>query len=412
MVFMPPQHGKSELTTRRTPAKILGDRPETRIAIAGYSSTFVKGFNDDIQVIIDSAEYNRMYPNTYLNRTRVANKESGRELRNRDEFRLVGQRGGLRVTGVDGGTLTGRPVDVFIMDDPYESRDAAMSRAINERVWSFYINVAKMRLHNNSQELLVMTRWHEDDIAARLLKKQKGQWEVIVFPAILETPTPGDPRKVGEPLWPSHLSIDNLFELKDLSSVTFQASYQQDPKAPKDVLVYPTWYTADKFPDEALTFIGGDFGYTNDPTATVQMQVIKGKRNKVYVRELLYARKMSNAKIVEAHKLLGVNIKKRHIWDSEDPKSIQDLVLKGMYAMPAVKGPGSLNMGINELRECDIYVVGGVGKNPNLVAELNAYQFHMFGGNITNEPVDKDNHLMDAMRYAYTNRHLNGGLGH
>ena len=71
MVFMPPQHGKSEISTRRTPAKMLGDNPDLKIGLAAYNHTIASKFNRDIQRIIDSHEYNLMYPDTKLNGSNV-----------------------------------------------------------------------------------------------------------------------------------------------------------------------------------------------------------------------------------------------------------------------------------------------------------------------------------------------------
>lgn len=404
MVFMPPQHGKSELTTRRMPAKILGDRPDTRIAIASYSSTFAKSFNMDIQRIIDSDEYNNIYPDTVLSGSKVVDSESG-WLRNSQTFEIVNHKGSCKFTGVEGGSLTGNPVDVFILDDPYSSREDALSNATNESVWSFYINVARMRMHNKTQELVVLTRWHEDDVAARLLREEKD-WTVISFPAIKDKEHAGnknDPRKIGDALWPEHLNVEKLLHIKRISPVTFDASYQQNPRAPKDVLVYTNWVKVDSIPPDLQRFYAGDFGFSHDPTCVLEMAF---KRPRLYVRELIYKPGLTNGMIIKELERQGINIKKRFIWDSSEPKSIKELQLLGMNAIGAVKGPGSVELGINEIREGLIICV--VSPSPNVEFELNSYQFHTIGGRPTNEPMDKNNHAMDTMRYGYTNRLLNG----
>lgn len=403
MVFMPPQHGKSELTTRRMPAFVLGKKPEKRIGIGSYSSTYAKGFNMAIQRIIDSDEYHELFPDTYLNKSNVSDKDGGQALRNTETFELVGQRGSLRISGIDGGSLTGNPLDMFILDDPYASREDAMSNAINEAVWSFYINVARMRMHNNTQELVVMTRWHENDIASRLLAAEKD-WVVVSYPAIKDRENEDDPRKIGEALWEDHLSLEKIRNIEKLSRVTFDASYQQNPQAPKEVLVYPNWKKIKAMPAGLPVFYGGDFGFSNDPTAVVEMAINK---NRLYLREILYKPGLTNKGIVKALESLGISIKKKFIWDSSEPKSIKELQLLGMRALAAVKGPGSVMLGVNEIKELEIYVTAD---SHNLIAELNAYQFEVYGGKITNDIIDKHNHLMDAMRYGYLNRHLNQKL--
>lgn len=120
MVFMPPQHGKSELCSRRLPAKLLGDDPNLRIALVSYNHSFASKFNRDVQRIIDSPEYKAVYPETRL--TSKGFKSDGNWLRNSEEFEVVNHRGSFITVGVGGG-LTGRPVDIGIIDDPY--KDAA-----------------------------------------------------------------------------------------------------------------------------------------------------------------------------------------------------------------------------------------------------------------------------------------------
>ena len=164
MVFMPPQHGKSEISTRRTPAKILGDYPNKKIGIVAYNHTIASKFNRDTQRIIESPAYHEIYPNTNLNNTNV--RTSGNYLRNSDEFEVVGYEGSLVSVGVGGG-LTSRKLDILIMDDLYKDAKDAWSSNIRENVKDWYDTVAKTRLHNNSQQLLVFTRWHEEDLAGQ-----------------------------------------------------------------------------------------------------------------------------------------------------------------------------------------------------------------------------------------------------
>ncbi len=114
MVFMPPQHGKSELTSRRLPAYLLGKNPKLKIVGCSYSSDLAKSFNRDVQRIIDEKEYQQVFPNTKLNQTNVKTI-SGSYLRNSDMFETVGFRGFYKSVGV-GGSLTGTTVDIAIID--------------------------------------------------------------------------------------------------------------------------------------------------------------------------------------------------------------------------------------------------------------------------------------------------------
>lgn len=248
MIWMPPQHGKSELSTRRYPAYTLGQNPDQKLAVVSYNHTFASKFNRDIQRIIDSKEYNSLFPNTYLNESNVRTV-TGSYLRNNDEFELVGRQGSLTSVGVGGG-LTGRLIDKMIIDDVYKDSKDAWSPVVRENVWEWYNTVAETRLHNDSQQLIVFTRWHEEDIAGKLLKYEPDDWEVMMFPALkTDQDNDGDQREVGEALWEGRHSREKLLKSKKKSEVTFQNMYQQDPK-PKEGQLYGNLNEYQRLPDD------------------------------------------------------------------------------------------------------------------------------------------------------------------
>lgn len=241
MVFMPPQHGKSEGSTRRLPAYILGRDPNRKVAIVSYSATKSKKFNREIQRIICSSEYGEIFPKTKLN---SGANISGSFSQNTDECEIVGYRGGFKTVGV-GGPLTGDPVDMLIMDDIYKDAKSAWSPTVRENVNDWYDTVAETRLHNDSQQLIVFTRWHQDDLAGKLLREQgiyseenPNGWVVIIYQAIKEgAPTKYDERNEGEALWPEKHSLEKLQSVRDRSNHVFQSLYQQNPK-PLEGLMY------------------------------------------------------------------------------------------------------------------------------------------------------------------------------
>lgn len=244
MVFMPPQHGKSEGSTRRLPAFILGKNPNTKIAIVSYNTSKARKFNREIQRIIDNDDYRKIFPQTSLNQSAVLNK-SGTWLRNMDECEIVGFQGGFKTVGV-GGALTGDPVDILIMDDLYKDAKSAWSFTIRESVADWYDTVAETRLHNESQQLIVFTRWHEDDLAGKLLRTQgiynktdnANGWVVVTYKAIKEgKPTEYDARQEGVPLWAERHSLEKLKEIRKRNPHVFESLYQQNPK-PKEGLMY------------------------------------------------------------------------------------------------------------------------------------------------------------------------------
>ena len=171
IVSIPPQHGKSEGSTRLLPAYLFGLYPDLKIAIASYSDRFARKFNREIQRIIDSERYYTLFPDTQLAGSPVAD-DSSRWARTAGEFEIIGCEGKLTAVGRSGG-LTGQTVDVLILDDLYKNAAEANSPLIRDAVWEWYTSVAETRLHNDSQELIVFTRWHEDDLIGRIEASEK-----------------------------------------------------------------------------------------------------------------------------------------------------------------------------------------------------------------------------------------------
>ena len=146
MITMPPQHGKSEGATRRLPAFILGHQPDKRIAIVSYNAIKARKFNRELQRIIDDDTYHRLFPQTLLAGQTPANPntstpKSRNYARNADECEIVGYQGSFKTIGV-GGSLTGEPVDVLIMDDLYKDAAAAWSPLIRQNIADWYDTVA------------------------------------------------------------------------------------------------------------------------------------------------------------------------------------------------------------------------------------------------------------------------------
>jgi len=244
MVFMPPQHGKSEGSTRRLPAFIEGLNPDCRVAVISYSAPKARKFNREIQRIIDTPEYRTVFPETTIN-GKNARDSIHQYIRTADEFEIVGHHGSVKTVGV-GGPLTGDPVDVLIMDDLYKDAASAWSPTVRENIQDWYDTVAETRLHNDSQQLIVFTRWHEDDLAGVLIRQQgeydeeqnPDGWVIITYPAIkIGAPTEYDTRKDGEPLWPERHSLHKLEAIRARNGFVFESLYQQNPK-PVEGLMY------------------------------------------------------------------------------------------------------------------------------------------------------------------------------
>lgn len=164
--------------------------------------------------------------------------------RNEDYFDIVGHRGFYKSVGV-GGSLTGTPADIAIIDDPIKDAMEAYSQKVRESIWAWYTSVLMTRLHNDSKQLFIMTRWHEDDLAGRILAHEANDWVVLKIPAIRETLSDGndfDPRKVGESLWPERHSLDRLIAAKKRHPTVFTALFQQSPTIEGGNIIREAWF--------------------------------------------------------------------------------------------------------------------------------------------------------------------------
>lgn len=242
MVFMPPQHGKSEIISRNFPAWALGRNPDLKIAGCSYSSDLAEQFSRSIQRTLDSKEYQSIFPNTYLNGSNSHIDTRG-YLRNADIFEIVNHHGFYKAVGVCGG-LTGTPVDIAIIDDPVKDANEANSTTYRQRVWDWYNTVLSTRLHNDSKQLFIMTRWHEDDLAGRILKAEPNDWVVLTIPAICETYHDGgkSDREIGDALWPQRHSLKKLEKQKARAPREFSALYQQHPSIEGGNIVKRDWF--------------------------------------------------------------------------------------------------------------------------------------------------------------------------
>ena len=207
-------------------------------------------------------------------------------LRNVDQFETVGFGGFYKAVGV-GGSLTGTPVDLGIIDDPVKDALEAGSQTYRDRIWDWYTDVFLTRLHNNSKQILIMTRWHEDDLAGRLLEREPEKWTVVSIPAIREDMNmPEDPRQIGEALWEAQHSLERLLDVEKRSPRTFAALYQQRPTIAGGNIVKREWFKHVKLAEFKRIYDGEpivfflDTAYTdktdNDPSGIIATCKIGG----------------------------------------------------------------------------------------------------------------------------------------
>ena len=263
MVTMPPQHGKSVGATTLLPAYLLGLDPDLRIAIASYSASLASKFNRRVQRILESAEYGELFPETTIKR----GAKPPNYIRTADEVEIVGHDGSLLSVGREG-SLTGNRVDCFLLDDLYKDAMEANSPLIRENCWEWYTSVVRTRMHNASRELMVFTRWHEEDLIGMLRQRERivelrrwsdldavpaDGWLALNFEAIKTAPPSEiDPREPGEALWPARHDAALLTAKRALDPLRFECMYQGRPSVREGLLYGDRFIEYDTLPCEIV----------------------------------------------------------------------------------------------------------------------------------------------------------------
>lgn len=244
IIEAPPRHGKSELASRRFPAYALGRYPDLSFIGTSYSSDLASQMNRDVQRIIDAEAYRRLFPDTTLWGSNIRTVADGSYLRNSDIFEIVDHQGVYKSAGVGAG-ITGRGGRILLIDDPVKDAKEAHSETVRKGIWEWFSTTLYTRCEPGGGILLIMTRWHLDDLAGRLqenMKKGGEKWRVVRFPAIAETDEFDEDgtqlRKKGEALQRSRFSEEALKRIEvgtadevGVGSRTWAALYQQRPAA-------------------------------------------------------------------------------------------------------------------------------------------------------------------------------------
>lgn len=251
MITMPPRHGKSELASRRFPAWFMGRHPGKSVIAASYNSDLATDFGRQVRNIVASPEYERLFDTKLSEDSRAANRWNT-------------EGGGSYVAAGVGTAITGRGADVLLIDDPLKDRAEADSELQRQKVWDWYTSTAYTRLAPGGRVIVIQTRWHEDDLAGRLLVEHaKGgdKWVSLDLPAITSD---------GKALWPEFYPLEVLERYRSvLPARDWSALYQQRPTPEEGAYYKREWFRYfDEVPkhlrlygasDYAVTDGGGDF---------------------------------------------------------------------------------------------------------------------------------------------------------
>ena len=250
MVSTPPQHGKSSLFFSFI-ARELAYRPRQILYIT-YSADFA---------------------NTQMWEARPIAERAGVQFLNENNTEWHTANGGkLTATGI-GGRITGQPGKLIIIDDPIKDWAEAQSRTVRDYVDTWLRSSVMTRLHPDSSVILVMTRWHEDDLAGRF--SAEG-WDTVNLPAINDA---------GQALWPEGRPIEFLESQRNSNRVgpdLFEAMYQGRPRRQgSEIFGEPTWCGFEDVPVSGAEGFGLDLAYTAKTSADASVLLFGRKRDGV-----------------------------------------------------------------------------------------------------------------------------------
>lgn len=295
MLFMPPRYGKSELASRRLPAYIFGKNPNAKIIATSYSSDLAKDMNRDVQRIIDDDSYRLVFNNTKLSSKNIRTK--GSWVRNTEMFEVVDSSGYYKCAGIDG-PVTGKGFIYGIIDDPIKNRKDAESKTLREGIYSWYTSTFYSRRdEDDARILIILTRWHEDDLAGRLLALQEhdeyaDKWDVVSFPAIAEAERCNDdPREEGEALWPEKFPVKSLrFTRANSTGYNWDAIYQQRPSPAGGAKIKRHWFEiVDKAPEGLLWFRFWDLALSEEESADHTASIVgaQDRNGMIYLKDII-----------------------------------------------------------------------------------------------------------------------------
>lgn len=220
MLTMPPRHGKSRRASRWAPLWFLRKYPDRRVMIASYTASLADEHGRWIRDAIEA------WGDALGIQLRPGSKAANR-------FDLLGHEGGLAASGI-GGSLTGKGATIALVDDPVKDMADADSPTMRRKTWEWWQSVLQTRMEPDGAICVIQTRWHEDDLAGRIIADaQANEWRVIDLPALADSPDDPLGRQVGEPLWPERFDAEHHARTRRrVGERVWAALYQQKPKPP------------------------------------------------------------------------------------------------------------------------------------------------------------------------------------
>lgn len=299
IISTPPQHGKSMTITETLPSWYLLKHPTRKVIEVSYSEDFAQKFGLKNKSKIE--EYGEIFGTGLSKDKNTAN-----------EFWMAGNNGQMISRGVTGG-VTGNPANLFIIDDPIKTQQEADSETTREHLWDEWNSSYKSRLAPNAKVIVIMTRWHEDDLAGRMIENEPNVTVVNLPCEAEEDDVLG--RKVGEALCPEIGKGDKWLAdfkkgyLSKSGSRTWNALFQGRPVSAQGNLLQREWWKYyDTLPELNTLIMSVDAAFKD------------GKDND-FVAIQIWGKRDSEFYLVDAVK--------KHL---DMPKTVKEILrLKGMY---------------------------------------------------------------------------------
>lgn len=275
IVSLPPQHGKSVTITETLPSWYLGRNPTHRVIEISYNEDFAQKFGRRNRFKIK--EFGEIF-----------GIETAKSPDSNTEFELSNNIGGMISRGVLSG-VTGNPANLMIIDDPIKTREEADSETTRDKIWDEWLNSFRSRLAPGAKVILIMTRWHEDDLAGRIIKNEKNV-RVINLPLEAEDNDPIG-RNIGDALCPE-IGKDNdwLLDFKSVyltkeGSRAWNALYQGHPTGLEGNMFKREWWRYyDELPDIVDWVMSVDAAFKDgDDNDFVAIQVWGKREAEIYL---------------------------------------------------------------------------------------------------------------------------------
>lgn len=277
IINTPPRHGKTQLFSRHGVAYLPGRYPGTQVLAVSNVQDMVNANSRAAKRLIKSPEYGEVFPNCSLSDDKQSQEEW--ETTNGSQFKAAGV----------GTTILGRGFNYGIIDDPIKGREDVATLTQRDNLDGWYKDEFAPRMLPNASILIVMTRFHRDDLAGRRLQSQG--WKQINLPAIaLKKDLLG--RKVGEALWPDRYPIEWLLEQKgEIGINTFEAQYQGQPLAPGGTIFTRDMFNLIWSPPEGLRwFRFYDLAVSRTGNYTGSVKIARAEDSQYYIDGLIRVR--------------------------------------------------------------------------------------------------------------------------